>query len=126
MCLHQPLINGLNKWNWDGDHIYFDGVLPSGRPPVGRSRPSYPVDVREFVLSENNAVVRKTMHEDVKTFMKSKGMNDSLFTARIKTAFDYRMNVITAFVSETLRYIPTQRHDPWQYPEETLFLGGGD
>jgi hypothetical protein len=126
MCLHHPLIGSLNSWNWDGDHIVFDAILPSGRPPIGRTKPQYPMDVRQYVATENNVVIRKAVQEEIAAFIKTNGMNAALFAARKPTAFDYRAHVITNFVGQRIKYETRVGRDPWQYPEETLALGTGD
>jgi len=126
MCLHHPLIGGTARWNWDGDRIVFDTVFPSGRPPVGRSRPSYRMDIREYVVSQNNAMMKATLHEDIVAFIAEQRLDPQRFTGRSPYDFDFRANVIAAFVSQRIQYQATHGRDPWQFPEETLFLKRGD
>ena len=58
MCMTLSPVAGLTKWNWDGDCIVHDCVVPSGRPAVGHigKRYEYPIDVREFLVAERNEV----------------------------------------------------------------------
>lgn len=126
MCLQETKVTGLDRWNWDGDIILFDAVLPSGRPTVAAPHKPYAMDVREYVATENNAVIRHTLVKDVAAWMRRKKMSKALFTKRGKGAFDYRVHVLTNFVSQRIRYQARKGRDPWQYPEETLALGSGD
>ncbi|AXS80048.1 transglutaminase family protein [Dechloromonas sp. HYN0024] len=126
MCFKQSKIIGLNDWNWDGDHIMFNTVLKSGRPTVAKPYKQYPMDVREYVATENNALIRQTLSKDVTAYMRREHMNKALFSQRRKGAFDYRVHVLTNFVSERIQYQTRRGRDPWQYPEETLALRTGD
>lgn len=48
-------IKGLNRWNWEGDEIIHESIVPSSRPIVGEAKGSgYDIDVREFLISEDN------------------------------------------------------------------------
>ena len=127
MCFMESRISSDTKYNWDGDWIIHDSVVPSSRPPVGRSRGQYDVDVREFLVSERNAVMRQTLEQDLRQYLTTlPGGNWEFFKARTEGAFDYRANVIAEFVSEKIRYEAAGRVDPWQFPEETLSLKSGD
>jgi hypothetical protein len=35
MCLETTNIKGLSNWNWEGDHIMHECIVPSSRPVVG-------------------------------------------------------------------------------------------
>ncbi|RFO97029.1 hypothetical protein DIC66_11120 [Rhodoferax lacus] len=126
MCLQQSRMTGIHQWNWDGDVILFDAVLPSGRPTIAPPHQPYAMDVRQYVATENNAVIRKTLVKEVAAYMHRKSMSRARFTKRGKGAFDYRVHVLTNFVGERIRYQARKGSDPWQYPEETLALGTGD
>ena len=70
MCFSQSTIVGLNSYNWDGDKIYFDPIVPSHRAVVGKSsKVTYQLDVREFLTGDNNTVMRKAVGEDVRRFL---------------------------------------------------------
>jgi transglutaminase-like putative cysteine protease len=126
MCLDGRAIGGVGRWNWDGDAVVFDTTVPSQRPAVGGKR-HYDIDVREFLLTPTNAVIRRTLREKLRPYAASlrKG-GDDLFEARIAGAFDFRAHLIERWVAEHVRYLGKQGRDPWQFPDETLTLGAGD
>ena len=128
MCLVKSSIRNLSRWNWDGDVIIHESVVPSSRPVVGsRSlRKQYDIDVREFLVTEDNAIMRRTLAEDITAFLKEIKGDAGLFKARGKGAFDYRANIIAAFVARKIKYNGRRGRDPWQFPDETLFLKSGD
>ena len=124
MCLVKSGIRSLSRWNWDGDVIIHDSVVPSSRPVVGScsTRKQYPIDVREFLVTVDNAIMRQTLAEDIAAFLKEINGDLGLFKARGKGAFDYRANIIAAFVARKIKYKARPGRDPWQFPDETLFL----
>jgi len=79
MCLTlSPLVN-LHRWNWDGDRIVHECIVPSSRPVVGRtgSRSQYDIDVREFLVTERNEIMRRTLAQDVPSFAREHGRTNS-------------------------------------------------
>ena len=127
MCFTTSRVDHLSKWNWDGDQIIHQAIVPSSRPPVGYRTGGYDIDVREFLVSERNAVLRRALDIDIKKYTKTlKGSDWALFTARSPGSFDHRAHVITEYVSECINYLPTTGLDPWQFPDETLHLKSGD
>ena len=78
MCLGQPSIRGLQDWNWDGDEIEHDTVVPSMRPAVGSNK-TYEVDVREYLVTERNAVMRRTLSRDLPKFLEGLADGDLEF-----------------------------------------------
>ncbi|TAL26645.1 MAG: transglutaminase domain-containing protein [Nitrospirae bacterium] len=127
MCLVTSNIEKLSRWNWEGDEIIHKCIVPSSRYVVGAStRKKYDIDVREFLITERNEIMRKTIKEDIKSYIQSKGGDWNLFQERTSGAFDYRANIIRTYVSETIKYAGKGGSDPWQFPDETLFLKSGD
>ena len=128
MCLMRSPIRNVSRWNWDGDVIIRESVVPSSRPVVGSHSPSrqYDIDVREFLVTEDNAVMRRTLQEDISAFLKELGGDAVFFRSRDKGAFDYRANILSAFVARKIKYRSRKGNDPWQFPDETLFLKSGD
>jgi hypothetical protein len=128
MCFSNSSIKNLYRWNWDGDMIVFDSQVPSARPVVGAHslKRQYPIDVREFLVSENNAVMRMTLEGDVQQFIKEVKGDGALFKARKERAFDHRAHMIAAYVASRIKYRSRHGRDPWQFPDETLFLKSGD
>jgi len=128
MCFTTPGVTLLTKWNWDGDSIVHDCVVPSARPVVGIRSPrnEYAIDVREFLVTEKNALMRRTLNEDMCRFIQQVGGDWDLFNSRKASSFDYRAAMVTAFVACEIAYQPRRGRDPWQFPDETLFVKRGD
>lgn len=124
MCFHH---SNLSIWNWDGGSIVFDCVVPSSRWPVGRrGGKQYPMDVREFLVSENNELMKRTLREGLPQFIRDIKGDLIKFQGRTPGSFDYRAHIIAAYIADSIRYEAKKGRDPWQFPEETLFLGKGD
>lgn len=127
MCFANSRVNGLRRWNWDGECIIHDSVVPSSRPVVMQQTGWYDIDVREFLVSKDNAIMRRTLERDVRKFIEElEGASWDLFLSRDFGSFDLRAYVITEFVSKKVEYKPTEGLDPWQFPDETLKLRSGD
>ncbi len=128
MCLTDNSVANLSSWNWDGDMIIPDSVVPSSRPVVGyKSNRNYKIDIREFLTSENNALIHDTLNEEIIAFIKNEMKGDvNQFKSRKPNSFDYRAYVIRSFVSEKIAYSDKVKLDPWQFPDETLFIKTGD
>lgn len=126
MCLEAIPIGGLGRWNWDGDAVVYDTTVPSQRPVVGGRR-HYRIDVREFLVTEKNAVLRATLRDKVRAYANECIPSGAdLFEARTPGAFDFRAKVIEGWVAREVRYLMKRGRDPWQFPEETLTAGSGD
>ncbi|HLP62170.1 MAG TPA: transglutaminase-like domain-containing protein [Candidatus Deferrimicrobium sp.] len=128
MCFFENKVRNLNQWNWDGDIIIHNPIVPSSRPVVGYSTGHmYDIDVREFLVTDRNATIKKILNKDVIAFLKYnlKG-NLGLFRSRRKHSFDYSAYVITAYISETINYLYRKENDYWQFPDETLQEKTGD
>lgn len=144
MCITRDRRQQLDRWNWDGDFVVHDCIVPSNRPAVG-SRRHYDIDVREFLLTERNEVMRRTVHEELRRFVQCRPDGDwARFQSRAAGAFDYRASVVADFVAQRIAYPQAKSgkrkgdktkgrgtrggagEDPWQFPDETLTLGTGD
>jgi hypothetical protein len=130
MCLLQSSVQGIEKWNWDGDVIIHNTTLPSSRPVAGKPaarRWQYDTDIREFLVSEHNSVVQRTLMEDIPGYIRELpyGSIDK-FRSRNEGAFDYRAFVLSSFISDRIYYRHSGGMDPWQFPAETLCLKHGD
>lgn len=127
MCIENSRIRRMRRWNWDGEQIIHESIVPSSRPIVGHQKGGYDIDVREFLVSEKNATMRRTLEKDVKKFIGGlQGASWEHFTSRDPGAFDLRVHVITQFVSEKIKYRSSAGLDPWQFPDETLKSRSGD
>jgi hypothetical protein len=125
MCFSPRSIKNLSNWNWDGDIIIQQPIVPSGRTIIG-SRKSYDIDVREFLTSNRNAVMERVIRKTIPGYLRKNGGDTKRFTAREKGSFDYRAAAITNFVADTIAYKANKGQDPWQFPDETLVLKAGD
>jgi hypothetical protein len=126
MCLTRSKLVVSPKWNWEGDRIIHECIVPSSRPAVGSDQ-SYDIDVREFLITERNEVMRRTLNTHVRHFVSSLGARAwERFTSRAPGAFDYRADTLPAFVGAHIRYTRRGPRDPWQFPDETLVLRAGD
>jgi hypothetical protein len=127
MCFANSRVNGLRRWNWDGERIIHDSIVPSSRPVVMKQTGGYDIDVREFLVTRDNAIMRRTLEGDLRKFIgKLEGASWELFVSRDPGSFDLRAYVITEFVSQKIEYRLTEGLDPWQFPDETLNLRSGD
>jgi len=127
MCTLSYPIRNLDKYNWDGDMIIHDCIVPSARPVAGFTlKKEYEIDIREFLVTENNAVTHKTLHEDIEKFVKEEIQGDwDFFKSRDQGSFDYRTNIIVQWVSEHIAY-KLKENDFWLFPDETLKMRQGD
>ncbi len=128
MCLQNSVIYS-RRWNWDGDRIVPETIVPSGRPVVG-GRKQYLVDVREYLASNQNAVLRHTINDDIQKLVrrlhgKQADRYWNLFCSREPGSFDFRARMVRAFVSDHIAYGKLDPSNPWQFPEETLVLRSG-
>lgn len=128
MCMAQSNIKGLDIYNWDGDEIVHECIVPSHRSVSGFSeKKNYNIDVREFLVSEKNELMRRVLREDMKKFIKRELHGEwNFFRSRDEGSFDYRANVIAAFIAEKIHYTTKRIGEPWLFPDETLFVEAGD
>ena len=132
MCLSKPH-REPEPWNWDGERIVQDTIVPSSRPAIGSKR-EYDMDVREFLATAHNAVLRRTIQRDIRSFVRSlygesRRAADhawAQFQSSEPGSFDYRASVVAGFVSSRINYGKEHANEnPWQFPEETLTLKSG-
>jgi len=127
MCLSKPIVRWPRRFNWDGDRIVHEAIVPSSRPVVGRRSGGYDIDVREFLVSDRNAVMGRALRVDLKTFVEGvEGGDWELFSSRGPGSFDHRADMIAAFVGREVAYRSGGGRDPWQFPDETLAIRSGD
>ncbi len=127
MCFAASNVMDLSKWNWDGDVIVQQPIVPSGRRVVGvRSRRSYNIDVREYFTSNHNAVMDQVVRERIPHYLRKCSGSVARFKARKQGSFDYRAATITNFVADNISYQAGKGRDPWQFPDETLAIEAGD
>ena len=126
MCMQSSSVVPYQRWHWAGDEIVHETSIPASRPLPGvRQRKRYPIDIREFLSIEGNAVVRR----ELGTLFKRLSDGERLrFLARARGNFDFRAERVLAFFRRRQRFMVADRRrfDDWQFPEETLARGGGD
>ncbi|MEI6436481.1 MAG: transglutaminase domain-containing protein [Bacteroidota bacterium] len=128
MCFTENTVKNLHKWNWDGDVIIHNPIVPSSRPAVGEAPgDEYDIDVREFMVTEKNALIQRVLKKDIERFIRVelKG-RPTFFRSKKERSFDYRAHVILAWVSENIAYLDREAKDSWQFPDETIHLKTGD
>lgn len=127
MCFPASGVRSLGNWNWDGDFIIHNSIVPSARPAIGTRGRMYSMDVREFLITERNETVRETLGTEVRKYIQGAKFGTwDLFTSRSMGSFDFRANVLASFVARRIKYRLRKGRDPWQFPDETLELGRGD
>jgi hypothetical protein len=124
MCMQASGVRPYQRWHWAGDEIIQSPVVPASRPLPGSKRKRYPIDLREFLSIEDDAVVRQALRALVANLSPKER---SLLAERAPGTFDLRARRVAQWVGSTLRYRPGKRSfDTWMFPAETLALGGGD
>ena len=126
MCMQSSSVVPYQKWHWAGDEIVHESSIPASRPLPGIGlRKRYPIDIREFLSIEGNAVVRRELGNLYKQLRDPERLR---FLARDRGNFDFRAERVLRFFRRRVRFIEAgrRRFDDWQFPEETLARGGGD
>lgn len=126
MCLQVSLIKPWDSWNWDGDEIVYRPIIPASRT-IPNTKKRYPIDIRGFLTTTDNAVVSEKLGELIHSLSPS---DQACFRSRSKGSFDFRADTILQSFSK-LRYLRKANRvgrgpDAWLYPDETLAQGGGD
>jgi hypothetical protein len=123
MCLQPSAVRPYQRWHWAGDEIVPDPIIPASRVVPGTGKKHYPIDIREYLSIEDNAVIRHTLRRLVRGL---KGTGKARFFSRHRGAFDFRALTVASLVGG-LAYVPSGRgFDHWLFPDETLANGGGD
>lgn len=124
MCMQKSAVRPYQKWRWAGDEIAFSPVIPAARRVTGSRRRGYPIDIREYLSIDGNAVVRRWLEREVLGRLKKADQLRFLF--RTRGAFDFRAETVRQAMGR-LEYKPGKRgFDEWLFPDETLHVGGGD
>lgn len=149
MCMPGSLASRRSAYNYDGGRIIHECVVPASRTVICQTTP-YDIDVREFLGTNHNEVIQKTIRTKLKDFCQkhygSHTLKDGrtlsateLLTSREVGSFDFRAKVVAAFVRSIITYEPspsikatikghrkTRLRDPWLFPDELLVCRRGD
>jgi hypothetical protein len=126
MCLQTSAITPWQDWNWSGDEIVYQPIIPASRT-IPNTRRRYPIDIREYLTTTNNAVVNQRLGRLIDRLPAA---GQARFRSHAQGSFDFRVDEVLEDVG-TLRYKPAAKTtgrcpDAWLYPDETLAQGGGD
>jgi hypothetical protein len=128
MCLQTSSVKSWDSWNWEGDEIVHLPIVPASRPiPGSKSKKRYPIDVREYLTTTNNAVVGERLSAIIKQLSPD---DQSKIRSHSRGSFDFRADTVLESFGD-LRYrrkanLTDRCPDAWLYPDETLAQGGGD
>lgn len=124
MCMQPTQVASIQKWPWAGNEIVHNTIIPASRTVPGTRKKYYDIDIREYLSTEDNAVVRATLKKIVSELPTDK---QAFFSSAAAGAFDYRADVIVSYLANNIRYAPIgRRFDEWQFPDETLAIAEGD
>ncbi len=126
MCLQTSAVTPWHDWNWSGDEIVYQPIIPASRTIPGTKR-RYPIDIREFLTTRDNAVVNQKLGLLIDRLPVA---DQAHFRSHARGSFDFRVDAVLDYVG-TLRYRRAANKtgkgpDAWLYPDETLAQGGGD
>jgi len=123
MCMQFTPVRPYQRWNWGGDEIVSDTVIPASRTIPGTRKKRYDIDIREYLSIQDNAVIRAHWHRLLDRLPQAE---QARLTSRKEGTFDFRARKVAEYVGG-LRYRPVgRRFDEWLFPDETLAQGGGD
>lgn len=109
------------KYNWAGDIIIRDTVIPDKRCVIGYPITLIPTDIRQWITEERN--------EEMKTALNTIPYLPTLID-KLEGSFDKRALLIWNYVITNCTYVYDKEaqglSDFWQFPEETLKIGNGD
>jgi Transglutaminase-like superfamily len=134
MCFPSLLpTKNVDKYNWEGDLIVNDPIVNAFRKVPGTNK-KYKIDVRDFLRTHGNALIDQELREirdfadKIKAYRQSRKANSSSRFSLSKEpgSFDFRVNMILAYMFERFIYERKEKNDPWLMPEETLRNGKGD
>lgn len=125
MCLHTSPVRPYQKWNWNGSEIVHDTAIPASRKLTRKNKiiKKFPVDIREFLTIENNAVISKLIGAMVKELPDDEQVK---FYKNDKGNFDFRVRKCQEFMKHITYVDANSKYDEWQFPEETWELKSGD
>jgi len=107
------------RYNWAGDFILRDTIVPNKRAVVGYIDEVIPTDIREWAKEPPNNKLSEALSEIM-----------GLSRTKMAGTFDQRAYLIWEYVAKKVEYVYDKKAhgmpDFWFFPEETLSLGKGD
>ncbi len=100
MCLQTSAVTPWHDWNWSGDEIVYEPIIPASRTIPGTKR-RYPIDIREFLTTRNNAVVGQKLGLLIDRLPVAQQAH---FRSHARGSFDFRVDAVLDYVG-TLRYL---------------------
>lgn len=123
MCLSNSNVRSVTQWNWEGDYIVHKPIIMASRKIPGTQK-KYEIDIREYLSNKDNAVIKRAIDRIIRSLPADK---QSLFRSHNPGSFNLRMQAVTKYISEKIKYEPGNRKfDSWLFPEEILSKGSGD
>lgn len=124
MCLQTSNVDTSYAPNWEGDEIQGSIVLAARNVPGTTTR--YDIDLREYLTTASNAVVRREIDAAVDG-LPTDG-DRAFFWSRRPGSFDHRVRTICHHLSATVRYQRKANRGlkEWLFPDETIASKGGD
>jgi hypothetical protein len=125
MCLQTSSIRPYQKWNWNGSEIVFDTSIPVSRQIIREKKTitKFPVDIREFITIENNAVIKHVINKIISVLPDAEQVK---FYKNAIGNFDFRVRKCQEYLKNISYSDAKSNYDTWQFPEETLELKTGD
>lgn len=125
MCLQTSSIRPYQKWNWNGSEIVYDTSIPASRKLIRGKKTilKFPVDIREFISIENNAVIKSVIKKIIFDLSEDERLQ---FYKNEKGNFDFRVRKCQEYLKNIAYIDAKSNYDEWQFPEETLELKSGD
>lgn len=109
-------------YNWEGDYIIHDTVIRKKRFVIGSANRQIPTDIREWVSSPDNTVMKEILRKLVS--------DGGLPRTKNPGDFDRRAMILWNFVARAIRYVhdskKQSKNDFWLFPSEIYTLRQGD
>ncbi len=124
MCTTHKTMRTMKRWNWEGDIIINDTKIERARKVLDTKR-YYTLDIREFLASRENIVIRKELQQIENKLSEKK---KKAFLSREAGSYDLRAEVIKEYISKNIEYrsYSDRGFDAWYFPAETLTMKEGD
>jgi len=107
------------QYNWEGDVIIRDTIVPNKRAVIGYKDIYIPTDIRQWVAPEESEVIKETLKSI-----------EGLPVDKSKNSFDKRALLCWNYVINNVEYVFDKKAqgmlDFWQMPSETITLCRGD